>query len=329
MPREIITVQVGQCGNQVGSEFWKRLCQEHGINKSERQTEAQMATMGARWQHAAGLSEILSAPVLTRRTDRCLSAGFFLLHSPRDGFVEDFATEGSDRKDVFFYQADDDQYVPRSILVDLEPRVINQIRTGEYRNLYNPENIYTHPEGGGAGNNWAVGYSTGESVAEEVLEMIDREANGSDSLEGFVLCHSIAGGTGSGMGSYLLERLNDRYPKKLIQTYVRCTQNRSARRHTRLLAPLGTPRLLLFACPAMRGDCRFESLTRSYPPCPCAPCYSRCSPTPRRPPTWWCSPTTPSCRSSASRSTPTPSSCWTTPHSTRSRRASCTSRSRV
>ena len=33
------------------------------------------------------------------------------------------------------------------------------------------------------------------------------------------MCHSIAGGTGSGLGSNLLERLNDRYPKKLIQTY--------------------------------------------------------------------------------------------------------------
>lgn len=49
--------------------------------------------------------------------------------------------------------------------------------------------------------------------------MIDREADGSDSLEGFVMTHSIAGGTGSGFGSYLLEQLNDRYPKKLIQTY--------------------------------------------------------------------------------------------------------------
>ena len=29
-------------------------------------------------------------------------------------------------------------------------------------------------------------------------------------MQGFVLCHSIAGGTGSGLGSYLLERLNDR-----------------------------------------------------------------------------------------------------------------------
>jgi hypothetical protein len=56
-------------------------------------------------------------------------------------------------------------------------------------------------------------------VQEELMDMIDREADGSDSLEGFVLCHSIAGGTGSGMGSYLLEALNDRYGKKLVQTY--------------------------------------------------------------------------------------------------------------
>lgn len=49
--------------------------------------------------------------------------------------------------------------------------------------------------------------------------MIDREADGSDSLEGFMLLHSIAGGTGSGLGSYLLERMNDRFPKKIIQTY--------------------------------------------------------------------------------------------------------------
>ena len=37
------------------------------------------------------------------------------------------------------------------------------------------------------------------------MEMIDREVDGSDSLAGFVICHSIAGGTGSGMGSYPLE----------------------------------------------------------------------------------------------------------------------------
>ena len=32
MPREIIIIQVGQCGNQIGNEFWKQLCLEHGIN---------------------------------------------------------------------------------------------------------------------------------------------------------------------------------------------------------------------------------------------------------------------------------------------------------
>lgn len=31
--------------------------------------------------------------------------------------------QGFDRKDVFFYQADDEQYVPRAILLDLEPRL--------------------------------------------------------------------------------------------------------------------------------------------------------------------------------------------------------------
>ncbi|KAG0475956.1 hypothetical protein HPP92_012797 [Vanilla planifolia] len=181
MPREIITIQVGQCGNQIGMEFWKQLCIEHGIGP--------------------------------------------------DGLLEDFATQGGDRKDVFFYQADDQHYIPRALLMDLEPRVINQIQNGEYRNLYNHENIFVSDHGGGAGNNWASGYHqdqlygnkqgerNGEQVVDDIMDMVDREADGSDSLEGFVLCHSIAGGTGSGMGSYLLETLNDRYSKKLVQTY--------------------------------------------------------------------------------------------------------------
>ena len=137
----------------------------------------------------------------------------------QDGNLEDFATEGGDRKDVFFYQSDDTRYIPRAILLDLEPRVLNSIQSSAYKNIYNPENFYIHKSGTGAGNNWGMGYSMGETVHEEILEMIDREADGSDSLEGFMMLHSIAGGTGSGLGSYMLERLNDRFPKKLIQTY--------------------------------------------------------------------------------------------------------------
>lgn len=36
MPREIITLQIGQCGNQIGSEFWKQLCAEHGIGPGKK-----------------------------------------------------------------------------------------------------------------------------------------------------------------------------------------------------------------------------------------------------------------------------------------------------
>ena len=41
----------------------------------------------------------------------------------QDGNLEEFATEGGDRKDVFYYQSDDTRYIPRAILIDLEPRV--------------------------------------------------------------------------------------------------------------------------------------------------------------------------------------------------------------
>lgn len=50
-----------------------------------------------------------------------------------------------------------------------------------------------------------------------MFEIIDRD--GSDSFEGFILCHPIAGGAGSGLGSYILERLNEKFPNKIIQTY--------------------------------------------------------------------------------------------------------------
>lgn len=69
------------------------------------------------------------------------------------------------------------------ILISFLRQVINNILTSPYANLYNPENIFVSKDGGGAGNNWAQGYSAGERIYEEVMEMIDREAEGSDSLE--------------------------------------------------------------------------------------------------------------------------------------------------
>eukprot|EP01125_Pyxidicula_operculata_P001473 TRINITY_DN1134_c0_g2_i1.p1 TRINITY_DN1134_c0_g2~~TRINITY_DN1134_c0_g2_i1.p1 ORF type:complete len:390 (+),score=48.84 TRINITY_DN1134_c0_g2_i1:103-1170(+) len=133
-------------------------------------------------------------------------------------FTEDENMVG-DRKDVYFYQADDNRWVPRAVLLDLEHKVINGIKKSDFKNLYNMENVWHSPEGSGAGNNWASGYSQAEQFSEQIFDIIDREVENSDSLEVISLLHSVAGGTGSGMGSFLLEQLSDRYPRKIVHTY--------------------------------------------------------------------------------------------------------------
>ena len=54
------------------------------------------------------------------------------------------------------------------------------------------------------------------------------------------MCHSTAGGTGSGLGSYLLENLADRYPKKLIQTYSVFPSQESERGSDVVVQPYNT-----------------------------------------------------------------------------------------
>lgn len=102
------------------------------------------------------------------------------------------------------------RYVPRSVLVDLEPRVINNILASDQQQLHNAGNVFHSPTGGGAGNNWAIGYNQSPQVIDDISDILDHEAENADILEGFVLCHSIAGGTGSGLGSKLLEQIKDR-----------------------------------------------------------------------------------------------------------------------
>lgn len=62
-------------------------------------------------------------------------------------------------------------------------QVLQGIQSGPYKNIYNPENFFVGSQGSGAANNWAAGYAAGDTVQEEVFDMIDREADGSDSLE--------------------------------------------------------------------------------------------------------------------------------------------------
>lgn len=63
----------------------------------------------------------------------------------------------------------------------------------------------------GAGNNWAHGFHVyGPQYRDSILDLVRAEAEQCDSLQGFLLVHSLGGGTGSGLGSYLLSALEVR-----------------------------------------------------------------------------------------------------------------------
>lgn len=61
--------------------------------------------------------------------------------------------------------------------------MLDGVRASELCSLFNPESIFCPDDGSGAGNNWAAGFSAGQSNTEDLLDMLDREAEGSDSLE--------------------------------------------------------------------------------------------------------------------------------------------------
>lgn len=46
-------------------------------------------------------------------------------------------------------------------------------------------------------------------IGESIMNMIRSEVEICDKFDGFTLCHSIAGGTGSGLGSWILEQFPD------------------------------------------------------------------------------------------------------------------------
>ncbi|CAD5230827.1 unnamed protein product [Bursaphelenchus okinawaensis] len=58
-----------------------------------------------------------------------------------------------------------------------------------------------------------------EAMEPGQVDILRRESEASDKLESFMLTHSVRGGTGSELGSRLLEHLNEEYFKKMVQTY--------------------------------------------------------------------------------------------------------------
>merc|ERR1711915_600516 len=78
--REIVHVQAGQCGNQIGAKFWEIISDEHGIEPTGDYN---------------GTSELQL-----------------------------------ERIEVYYNQASGGKYVPRAILLDLEPGTMDSVRAG-------------------------------------------------------------------------------------------------------------------------------------------------------------------------------------------------------
>jgi len=118
-----------------------------------------------------------------------------------------------DAFNTFFSETGAGKHVPRCVFVDLEPTVIDEVRTGTYRQLFHPEQLITGKED--AANNYARGhYTIGKEIIDITLDRIRKLADNCTGLQGFLIFHAFGGGTGSGFGALLLERLSVDYGKK-------------------------------------------------------------------------------------------------------------------
>jgi len=167
--REIIHIQAGQCGNQIGEAIFRVINSEHSV-----------------------LNDGMLGP--------------------------DCTPDQQDRLNVYYNEGQGGKRVPRAVLVDLEPGVHEVIKAGPLGKLFKPDNILHSMSG--AGNNWAKGhYTEGAELVDAVLDVIRKEAEGSDCLQGFQLCHSMGGGTGSGMGTLILSKVREEFPDRMMLTF--------------------------------------------------------------------------------------------------------------
>mmetsp|Transcript_9322 Transcript_9322/g.13475 ORF Transcript_9322/g.13475 Transcript_9322/m.13475 type:complete len:456 (+) Transcript_9322:51-1418(+) len=139
----------------------------------------------------------------------------------KDGKINGDTTVGSEESayNTFFSETQDGKHVPRAVMIDLEPTVCDSIRTGDYRELYHPESIISGKED--AANNYARGhYTIGKDIIDTVVDKVRKMSDNCNALQGFLIFHSTGGGTGSGLGSLLLERLAVDFSRKTKMSFT-------------------------------------------------------------------------------------------------------------
>ena len=99
----------------------------------------------------------------------------------------------------------------RAVLVDMEEGPVAETMREPIGELFDQAQFVTDVSG--SGNNWAHGNNFyGPKYHDDMLEAVRRAAEHCDSLQSFFLMHSLGGGTGSGLGTYILNMLDDEFP---------------------------------------------------------------------------------------------------------------------
>lgn len=118
----------------------------------------------------------------------------------------------------YFAEKSSGLFEPRTVLFDLDPDSIDASRASLYGHLVPPTQCVSGYDG--TGNNWAKGYYTeGAEKIDQLLDVVRIQTEKCESLQAFQLLYSLGGGTGSGVGSLLLSKLQEEQPK---QTFVNC-----------------------------------------------------------------------------------------------------------
>ena len=106
---ELIHIQAGQYGNQIGSKFWEVISDEHGVDPT------------GTYQGRVLCSHEFMNPKFVR------------LSGDSDLQLE--------RINVYYNEATGGRYVPRAILMDLEPGTMDSMRAGPYGQIFRPDNF--------------------------------------------------------------------------------------------------------------------------------------------------------------------------------------------
>ena len=120
--------------------------------------------------------------------------------------------------DVYYREEASGRYAPRAVIVDLEPGTRDSVLARPYGGLFSPSNFVFGQTG--SGNNWAKGhYTEGAELIGTVLDVIRKEAEASDALEGIQLNHAIGGGTGGGLGTLLISKFREEFGERFVCTF--------------------------------------------------------------------------------------------------------------